>query len=232
MVSRGIEAVEILDDTFTTSRSRVDKIFELIKAESWRLEYRIRSRVTLVDEKLLKEFKSIGGRAVSYGMESGCDSTLKLMNKGTTVALNEKAARITKKAGLICHSTWIPGYPGESKEDFNQTMQFVKRINPTTFNFGPLIPWPGTTTYLEAKEKGLLVNDWSINSDVPYVKNEVWPDFRKLSKEIDQARWKLLMNPRYLLLVFKTILEYHNIRLVGFGIGVVYEKILQKFGKK
>ena len=101
MVSRGIKAVEIMDDTFTFKRSRVEKIFDLIERRNYDLEFRIRSRVNLIDEDLLRRFKRIGGRAISYGMESGSDKILKSMNKGTTVKQNEEACRLTRKQVLF-----------------------------------------------------------------------------------------------------------------------------------
>src|SRR3990172_2438449 len=128
MVARGIDAIEIMDDTFTFNRRRADQILDRIIEKAWDLELRVHSRVDHIDMPLLRKLKRAGTRAISYGMESGSDPVLRLMRKKTTVAQNEEACRLTKKAGILCSTSWILGYPGETREMLEETFRFVARV--------------------------------------------------------------------------------------------------------
>ncbi|MCY2987483.1 MAG: radical SAM protein [Planctomycetota bacterium] len=226
LVSRGVSSIEIMDDTFTVNRKRVEKIFDLIESRHHGLDFRIRSRVNLIDKQLLHRFKRIGGRAVSYGLESGSDAVLGLMHKQTTVADNAAACLATKEAGLICHSTWLFGWPGESLEDIDCTFEFIKQYLPTTFNIGVLIPLPGTPIYDEARENGTLDKDWSVtNTSLPYVKTALWPNRADLVRLLDRKMFYLQINPRYLWQTMLLIVRFRNTRLFSYGANVVFRKV-------
>jgi anaerobic magnesium-protoporphyrin IX monomethyl ester cyclase len=218
IVSKGRTSIEIMDDIFTVNRKRVERIFDLIESKKYNLDFRIRSRVTLVDKDLLKRFKDIGGRAVSYGMESGSDAVLKLMNKGSTVAANKAACLATKKLGLMCQSTWIIGWPGECLEDLEETFRFIRKYLPHTFSICFLIPLPGTTIYEEAKKDGTLDKDWSVNNTTwPFIRTKQWPEFHLLLRVLVRKTFISQINPRYLLQTALFILRSRNIGLGIFG---------------
>jgi anaerobic magnesium-protoporphyrin IX monomethyl ester cyclase len=221
MVSRGVDAIEIMDDTFTFNRPRADEILDRIIDKGWNLEFRVHSRVDAIDVPLLKKLKRAGTRAISYGMESGSDSVLKRMRKRTTVAQNEAACRLTKKAGILCSTSWILGYPGETREMLEETFRFVDQILPHTFTFNVLSPLPNTPVYREAKKEGTLVGDWSVGCDKVYVKTEVVEDLERFSKLVGKAQWRLLASFRYLAQVFLYWVRHPNARLLKLGLKVL-----------
>jgi anaerobic magnesium-protoporphyrin IX monomethyl ester cyclase len=222
IASKGRTSIEIMDDTFTVNRKRVEKIFDLIESKNYNLDFRIRSRVNLVDKDLLKRFKHIGGRAVSYGMESGSDAVLKLMSKGTTVASNKAACLATKGVGLLCQSTWIIGWPGESLKDLEETFRFIRKYLPNTFNICFLIPLPDTTIYEEAKKNGTLDKDWSVhNTSWPFIRTEQWPEFPPLVRFLIRKTLFAQINPRYLLQTASFIIRSRNFGLSLYGLKLI-----------
>lgn len=64
-------------------------------------------------------------------LQSGCDSTLKRMNRRYTTQEFENSARMIrlKFEDAILTTDIIVGFPGEDDEEFNQTYNFLKRIN-------------------------------------------------------------------------------------------------------
>jgi hypothetical protein len=60
-------------------------------------------------------------------MESGSDRTLKRMNKFYTSEDAEKVIKATHEAGIQAAINIIVGFPGETQEDFRQTLSFIKR---------------------------------------------------------------------------------------------------------
>lgn len=73
-------------------------------------------------------------------LQSGCDKTLKRMNRHYTTADYEKACDLIRKHLPYATITTdvIVGFPGESEEDYNESLEFVKRMrfyNPNIFPY-------------------------------------------------------------------------------------------------
>lgn len=67
-----------------------------------------------------------GMRRVSFGLESGSQRLLDLMNKGCTVERNSQFIREAHAAGLSIRCTMFKGYPGETAADMQQTADFLE----------------------------------------------------------------------------------------------------------
>ncbi|MDP8234009.1 MAG: radical SAM protein [Candidatus Saelkia tenebricola] len=77
--------------------------------------------------RLLNKMKQAGCETICYGIESGSDKILKIMSKIYNSSDAEKVLRLTHKAGIKATFNIIIGYPGESKKEFKETLDFVKR---------------------------------------------------------------------------------------------------------
>jgi radical SAM superfamily enzyme YgiQ (UPF0313 family) len=195
---RGIRDIEICDDTFTIHRDRAVALFEALIRERLPVSFRIKSRVDVVDREFATKARKAGVYMISYGMESGDDGILKRMNKRTTVAHNERACRLTKEAGIACHTGWILGYPGETPESIERTVTFIISIKPTTAQIALLRPYPHTRVYQEAKEAGTLQGDWSVHSDeYPWVKLPWTITRRDLERCLHRAVRRVYYRPYY-----------------------------------
>lgn len=75
------------------------------------------------------KMREAGCHRVTYGIESGSDHVLGLMQKGQTAALAERVLLDTHRAGLVATANFMFGYPGETEEDFEETLEFVKRVH-------------------------------------------------------------------------------------------------------
>ena len=64
-------------------------------------------------------------------LQSGCDETLKRMNRHYTTAEFKKATELLRKAypNVALTTDIIVGFPGETDEEFNTTYEFLKGIN-------------------------------------------------------------------------------------------------------
>ncbi|MFH1469534.1 MAG: radical SAM protein [Pseudomonadota bacterium] len=187
--ARGVTHIELVDDNFTLDRARAMRIFELMIQERLGLRLIVKSRPERVDPELLARARQAGVYQVSFGMESGAQPVLDAMGRGVRVADNERACALTKAAGLLCHTSWIVGYPGETPETLRATMGVVRRMRPTTAVFGVLRPYPGTRVYLEAQAAGTLVGDWSVHSaEVPWVRLPWARSRRDLTRALTRAK--------------------------------------------
>jgi radical SAM superfamily enzyme YgiQ (UPF0313 family) len=67
-----------------------------------------------------------GMRRVSFGLESGSQRMLDLMQKGSTVEGNAAFIRHAFEAGISVRCTMFKGYPGETFEDLLETAAFLE----------------------------------------------------------------------------------------------------------
>lgn len=146
-----------------------------------------------------KNLRSAGFRFVLLGCESGNDATLERLNKGYTHNEVLRACREATKAGLEAHITVMLGYPWESQEDAERTIEFSRHL----FRKGWIasmqatlcIPYPGTVLFKEAKEKGwLLTEDWNrYDMTEPILKSPIPSDV--LVKMVNDA-YKTALTPQ------------------------------------
>jgi radical SAM superfamily enzyme YgiQ (UPF0313 family) len=61
------------------------------------------------------------------GLESGSQRVLDLMNKRITVEQSETALACLAYAGIKTTTFWLFGFPGETEEDFQATLDFVEK---------------------------------------------------------------------------------------------------------
>ena len=74
----------------------------------------------------LKELSSSGLRSVAWGVESGNDDILKKMQKGTNAKDIADVLKESKKHGIINMAFIMFGFPTETKEQFIDTIDFLK----------------------------------------------------------------------------------------------------------
>lgn len=76
---------------------------------------------------IYKNLYSAGWRTILYGVESGSQKVLDLMKKGYKVKTVEQNLKYTYKAGIRAETCLIVGFPGETEETFQETLDFLKR---------------------------------------------------------------------------------------------------------
>ncbi|MBT4540171.1 radical SAM protein [Candidatus Woesearchaeota archaeon] len=75
---------------------------------------------------VFKKLKKSGLNMIMWGIESGSDRILKLINKGTNIKDITKVLEDSKKAGIVNINYMLYGFPTETKEEFIETMDFLK----------------------------------------------------------------------------------------------------------
>lgn len=148
------------DEDFGASQKWVDEFVE--KISTLDILYRIGAiRVDHVDLPVLKKYQESGCVAIHYGMESGSDRILSVMEKRATVQMNRDAAIKTFQAGLQTVPAAVVGMPGETYGTIEETARFLQDIT-EFYPYDPLISpnllvaLPGTPVYEYARLKGFL----------------------------------------------------------------------------
>ena len=215
---RGIRDVEIADDTFTGLPHRAIEIFDLIIREKLDVSFRIKSRVDVFTEELARKARQAGVYLVAFGMESGSERMLHAMNKRTTLEMNARACALTRKYGMLSHSSWIIGYPGETPETVAETLDFIRRHRPSTVNLAVLRPYPKTEAYEIAAASGALVGDWDPDAEeMPWVRLPWAPEKRILDDLCRKIKRRVYFTPHYAASFAGQILRSANWKLAQYA---------------
>jgi anaerobic magnesium-protoporphyrin IX monomethyl ester cyclase len=157
------KALFFIEDNFFVSKTRVQKICNLIKEKGIDIIWAANSRVNNIDLEILKTAKDAGCREVIFGFESGSQRILNVLNKKTTVEQNRKAVELCNKAGLIPAGSVMIGNPTETIQDVRATQQFLREIDTKSIGVSITTPFPGTELWNLCKERKLIPDslEWS-----------------------------------------------------------------------
>ena len=167
----GVSDIAIFDDLFVASKKRLRRIVELMNSERLnRNTYHCLVRSDLIDLETTLLLKEMNVRELHIGAESGSDRILRLMNKGTTVTTNQRAIDLLHEHGIQPTMTLIIGYPEETEEDLNLTIDFVSKNRAKCNIVGmlPCVPFPGTPLWDRfARENDIDVRTFNWESLIP-----------------------------------------------------------------
>lgn len=160
----GLVYLSIRDDTFTAHRQRTIDFCRAMIDSGLHFLWDCQSRVNLVDPERLAWMKRAGCQHVQYGIESGSEPILQVLQKDITVDRIREAIAMTRAAGLIVSIYLISGVPEETDEDIEATVRLIGETLPHDGIVAPLAVYPGTRLYEDAKRR-LGVDDsiWVID---------------------------------------------------------------------
>jgi anaerobic magnesium-protoporphyrin IX monomethyl ester cyclase len=168
-----VEAVYFAEDMFLSSKKRALEMADLF------IKHDIHKKIVwiaqvspnAVDKELLSKIKEAGCIQVEYGFESGSQRVLDLMNKKANVGRNKDVALLTRNNRLRFQGNFIVGYPGETEDDFNKTVSFIREVRPNRISLNIFMPLPGTEIYKKLKEEKKLLPDWDNlgNPEAPFI---------------------------------------------------------------
>ena len=107
-------------------------------------------------EEMYKRMCNSGCYQITFACESGVQRVLDdIIN--TRLPLNTIYPSIenAKKAGMLVHTFWIVGYPGETYEEIQKTFEFAMNSGADSFSFAILSPLPGTPIYRKVISENL-----------------------------------------------------------------------------
>ncbi len=88
----------------------------------WTGQLTIHEEMTVELLRAMREAGCIGAR---FGVESGSDRVLSLMGRSFDSRLTSKVLHRSREAGLHTEINLMVGFPGETEEDFQQTLEFI-----------------------------------------------------------------------------------------------------------
>lgn len=160
----GVKEIHIEDDNFTFNRRFVEGFCKKLLEENLGITWACPNgmRLDVLDRELLLLMKKSGLYSVSVGIESGSDRILKLVKKRLTTKIIRDKVELINSLGLNVIGFAMLGFPTETREEIEQTINFVCSLPLKRINFSFLQPFPGTEIYNTLIEHGEIEKvNWS-----------------------------------------------------------------------
>lgn len=155
---RGIREFHVIDDNFTWHRRYVLEFCEALRSTglgaTWTCPNGI--RVDTLDREVLASMRQAGCYALAIGIESGSPRILKDIEKGTTLEMIREKVALIKEAGIDPVGYFILGFPEETGEEMEATVQLALELELRRAHFMLFRPLPGTRSLESIRVRGDL----------------------------------------------------------------------------
>jgi len=173
--SHGATHLWFMDDILGLKPGWLPRFADLIEAGGLRTPFKCLCRADLLLRAgEIEALVRAGCETVWIGAESGSQAVLDAMEKGTTVDQNREAARRLKEAGVRVAFFLQFGYPGETWEDIQATLQMVRDCDPDDIGVSVSYPLPGTPFYDRVRDQ-LSRGNWIDSSDLAMLYDGPYP---------------------------------------------------------
>jgi anaerobic magnesium-protoporphyrin IX monomethyl ester cyclase len=163
-LSFGYDRISFADDVFTLRKKRVLEVCAEIKRRGLHFYWECLARVDSLDDTTYLEMYKAGCRRVYFGIESGDDTVLKLMNKKITAQEARHAVVVAHEAGLEVGAFFILFYPGETNQTVLNTLHFTTNL-PLDY-LGLTMPYPLPGTKLYERVRSQIKRQWNPGESV------------------------------------------------------------------
>lgn len=149
----GYDRISFADDVFTMKKERVIGVCQEIKQRGLIFKWECLGRVDALDDQAALEMKEAGCTRIFFGIESGDEKILKLMNKKITPDEAHNAVNIAHRVGLQVGAFFILCYPGDTDETVLETLRFATSLPLDYLGLSMPYPLPGTDLYKRTKDR-------------------------------------------------------------------------------
>jgi anaerobic magnesium-protoporphyrin IX monomethyl ester cyclase len=161
---QGFEGVAIWDDNFCVSEKWISKFCKLLRESRLNLTWSCYGRVDQITEQMICDISSAGCFSIYFGFESGDQSVLDFIQKGTTLDQARKAISACRRAKIELRGSFIFGMPGDTPELAKKSIRFARELDLDFVKFMLYTPEQGTELYEAAMACGRIVNEGFLGS--------------------------------------------------------------------
>jgi len=153
VMNHGFSHILLSDDNILVQPERFRALMKAIKP--FGLRFRLNQDARAIDEKMVRLAKEAGCYEISFGIETGSQKMLNLMNKQTTVEANRKAILVAKENDIKTKAYFIVNFPGEDDSTVEETLEFARRVKPDKWLLSSFAPLPGSDTFEKPMKYGI-----------------------------------------------------------------------------
>lgn len=156
------------DDLFTANKKRVVEFCEELLKRDLNIKWVCLARLNNLDREMIDIMKKAGCIQIQVGIESGSERILEFIGKNLAISVINEKTQIMNDAAINWLAFFIIGFPTETKEEIEQTLNYIKKIKPSEVGISVFSPYPGTEFFSFLNEKNLFYKQGE------YLKNDTW----------------------------------------------------------
>jgi radical SAM superfamily enzyme YgiQ (UPF0313 family) len=181
----------IADDIFGLKPGWIERFATLLRARAAVTPFKCLLRSDQVTADVARALRDAGCRTAWIGAESGSQRILDAMEKGTRVEHIAEATRLLRAAGVEVGFFLQFGYPGETREDIDRTLEMVRTCAPDDIGVSVSYPLPGTTFYQRVQAQLGQKQNWVDSSDLAMMYHATYvPDFYRALHALVHAEFR------------------------------------------
>jgi radical SAM superfamily enzyme YgiQ (UPF0313 family) len=132
-----------------------------------------------LDEEVVDLLVKAGVKEFGIAVESGSPQMQKHIRKNVNFDKVREVVKIMKAKNLHVHVCWMLGFPNETLQQINSTIDFARELKAHSNQFMTVLPYPGTKLFEDAKSNNLLISpdddlDKYDNRKCDYLKSDEW----------------------------------------------------------
>ncbi|OQA74243.1 MAG: (Dimethylallyl)adenosine tRNA methylthiotransferase MiaB [Candidatus Dependentiae bacterium ADurb.Bin246] len=230
----------IQDDSVSVDVGRLKSICKLIIKKKLDLKWTTPNGIAhwTLDEEALDLMKKAGCYRITFGIESGNIEIRKWVGKPYDLKQATKLTKYANKIGMWTLSTNIIGFPYESREQIEDTVNYAISSDVDFALFFRLSPRPGTKVYEVFKKEGWLPKNkkYLLSEDIAcqtkFFKPGKLLEIQNYAyKKFLLARLKDFLNPVRLIRKIKNFEDFLYVTILGYhGVKMAFSLIKTKTG--
>ena len=223
-------AKEIFDDTGTFPGGNwLEKFCDgmIKRGYNRKILFSCNMRFDYLNPKITKLMKKANFRKIKVGLESANQKTLDLLCKGIRTKDIETGCKNASNAGLDVHLTVMVGYPWETRDDTEKTIDMAGKLMARGYaemlQSTVVVPYPGTPLF-----KMALENNWFRFDPFDYERydmREAVLEVPDMSSEVVMGlckeMYKSFFGLRYMLKRTLKVRTYHDLKYSLRGVKAV-----------
>ena len=153
----GMNTIAVWDDNFFADKQKALELLDFFSSLNLVIEFSNSLPVYRIDEDMALALKRAGVDVVSLAIESGNDRVLReIIHKPLKLEMVPSAIEILRKHDFYIHGLFIIGFPGETLEDIEISMEFIQESKINWAHIFVASPLPGSELMEKCIEGGYL----------------------------------------------------------------------------
>jgi anaerobic magnesium-protoporphyrin IX monomethyl ester cyclase len=202
----GVKTLRISDEMFFLNKKYYTPVLEKAIEQDFGFNMWTYSRIDTVRKDALKLFKRAGVNWLALGVEAGNQFVRQEVSKGSFKEVNiREVCKIINEADINIISNYIFGFPEDTLETMQETLDLALELNTEMANMYPCQALPGSPMYHKAKKNGWALPDSFEGYAFLSYESQPLPTKYLTAAEVlkfrDEAWKKYFTNPDYIDLV-------------------------------
>jgi radical SAM superfamily enzyme YgiQ (UPF0313 family) len=158
--TRGPLHIVFRDPLFSQERDRVLELCHTMQSRELSHTFECETRLDRLDVDLLTTMHGAGLRAMSFGVESVAEATLKRVGRRPIPEPHQRQIlRRCRELGIVTAAFYVLGFAEDTWDSIGATIEYSIDLGSTVAQFKILTPYPGTPLY-RRMEPTITETDW------------------------------------------------------------------------